>query len=77
MLWQGIGNFVWTSVSGREEVCGNRKNFSGREGIEESGMRLLGARGPSELGKVAFGSAMQDLWLGDEKVGTQVVNVDL
>ena len=68
---------MWTSVSGRGEVCGNRKNFSGREGIAESGTRLLRARGLSELGKVAFGSATQGIWLGDEKVGTQIVNVDL
>ena len=36
-------------------------------------MRLLRARGLAELEKVVSGSAAQDLWLGNRKVGSQVV----
>ena len=42
----------------------------------ETGMRFLKARGPSEFGQVASGSATQDLWLGNGKVGCQVVDED-
>ena len=31
MLQHGIGNFVWASGSGREEIGGSRKKFSERE----------------------------------------------
>ena len=36
-------------------------------------MRLVRARGLVELGKVASGSTTQDLWLGDRKVGSQII----
>ena len=36
-------------------------------------MGLLRARGLVELDKVASGSYAEDLWLGDRKVGSQVV----
>ena len=39
-------------------------------------VRLLRARGPAELGKVASGSATLVLWLGDRKVGSQVIGKD-
>ena len=39
-------------------------------------MRLHRARGSAELGKVAFGSASQGLWLRDRKVGSQVIGED-
>ena len=39
-------------------------------------MRLLGARGSAESGKVASGFAAQGLWLADRKVGSQVVGED-
>ena len=38
--------------------------------------RLLRVSSRSELGQIAHGSFGQDLWLGDEKVGFQVVGVD-
>ena len=43
------------------------------EGGAEGRMRLLRARGSAELGKVASGSATQGLWLGNRKVGSQIV----
>ena len=39
-------------------------------------MRLLRVLGSAELGKVASGSASQGLWLGDRKVGFQVIIED-
>ena len=39
----------------------------------EKEMRLLSARGSTELGKVASSSAAQGLWLGNRKMGSQVV----
>ena len=39
-------------------------------------IRLVRARGPTELRKVASGSATQGLWLGDRKVGSQVIGED-
>ena len=39
-------------------------------------MRLLKACGSAELGQVASGTATQGLWLGDRKVGSQVVGED-
>ena len=39
-------------------------------------MRLLRARGSAELSEVASGSATQSLWLGDRKVGSQVIAED-
>ena len=57
----GLDNFVWTSGSGREKICGSREKFSiGKRGAEE--MTFLKARGPAELGLVAFGSATQGLF---------------
>ena len=34
------------------------------------------ACGSAELGKVASGFALQGLWLGDRKVGSQVIDKD-
>ena len=39
-------------------------------------IKFLSACGSAELGKVASGSATQGLWLGDRKVGSQVVGID-
>ena len=39
-------------------------------------MRLVTARDSAELGKVAFGFAMQGLWLGNRKVGSQEIGED-
>ena len=39
-------------------------------------MRPLRERSSAELGKVASGSATQGLWLGDRKVGSQVIGED-
>ena len=39
-------------------------------------MKHLKARGPSKLGQVASGSAVQGLWLENRKVGSSVVGVD-
>ena len=39
-------------------------------------MRPLRARGPAKLGKVAYGSATQGLWLRDRKVGSLVSGED-
>ena len=39
-------------------------------------MRLLRAHGSVKLRKVASDSAMQGLWLGDRKVGSQVISED-
>ena len=66
VLWHGIGNFVWASGSGRGEVRGSCKKFS----------RGKVARGSSELGKVASDSATQGLWLGNRKMGSQVIGED-
>ena len=73
VLLQGIGNFVWANGSGQKEVRGCCKKFIGRA---KGRVRLLWAHGSAELGKVASGSAMQNLWLGDRKVGSQVIGED-
>ena len=65
---------MWTIGSKRKEVCGNHEKFSGEEGETERGMRLLGAYGSPDLGWV--GSTMLGLWLGNRKVGSQVVGKD-
>ena len=39
-------------------------------------MRFLTARGLAELGKVVSGSVTLGLWLGDRKVGSQVIGED-
>ena len=39
-------------------------------------MKLFRAGGSAELGKVASDSATQGLWLGDRKVGSQVIGED-
>ena len=49
------------------------RNSSGEKGEQKKGLRLFRAHGLVELGKVASGSASQGLWLGDGKVGFQVV----
>ena len=76
VLGHGIANFVWARGSGRGEVCGRRKKFSGREEGAERRMRLLTARGSTKLGKIGSGSSMQCFWLGNKKVESQVIGVD-
>ena len=76
VLQHGIGNFVWASGSGRGKVGGSRKKFSGGEKRAEGRVRLLRARDSAELGKVAFGSATQGLWLRNGKVRSQVIGED-
>ena len=49
VLWHGIGNFVWASGSGRGEVGGSRKKFSGGEGRAKGRVRLLKASDSAEL----------------------------
>ena len=73
VLWHEIGNFVWVSGSGREEVRGSRKKFSRGEGRAKGRVRFLQTSGSAELRKVASGSATQGLWLGNGKVGSQVI----
>ena len=76
MLWHRIGNFVWASGSGGEEVKSSRKNFSGRERKAKGRVRLPRARGSADLRKVASGSATLGLWLRDRKVESQVSGID-
>ena len=62
-------------MSGSEqgEDRGSRKKFSKGKGEAEGRVRLLRARGSAELEKIASGSAMQGLWLGDRKVRSQII----
>ena len=76
VLYNGIDNFAWTSGSGQREVRGSLKKFSGRAGRVKGRVRLFGARGSVEVGKVASRTATQSLWLGDRKVGSQVIDED-
>ena len=76
MVQHGIGNFVWASGSGREEVGGSRMKFNGRERRAKGQVRLHRARGSVKLREVASGSATQDLGLRNEKVGSQVSGID-
>ena len=76
VLWHGTSSFVWASGSGRGEVEGSRKKFSGKEGRAEGKVRILRACGSADLGKVATGSATPDLRLRDRKVGSQVIDKD-
>ena len=46
------------------------------EGRAKGRVRLLRTRGSADLGKVASSSAMQGLWLGERKVGSQVIDED-
>ena len=74
VLQRGISNFVWASVSGREEAKGSRKKFGeGEEGAKER-VRLLRASNFSELGMIVSGSATQGVWLGDRRVRSQVID---
>ena len=66
----GIGNFVWTSGSGRGEVRGSRKKFSGGEEGAERQIRLPRALDAAKLGKIASGSATQGFWIRDREVGS-------
>ena len=50
--------------------------FSGRKDGPKGRMRPLRARDSAELRKVASGSAAQGLWLGNRKVGSQVIRKD-
>ena len=69
-----IGNFVWASSSEQGEVRGSCKKLSRREREAKGQMKLLMARGLAKLGKVVSGSATQGLWLGDRKMGSQVIH---
>ena len=71
-----IGNFIWTSGSGRGEVRGSRKKFSGGEEGAERQMRFSRALGATKLGKIASGSATQSFWIRDKEMGSQVVGED-
>ena len=51
------------------------RNSAG-EGEAKGRVRLHEARGSAELAKVTSGSATQGLWLGDRKVGSQVIGED-
>ena len=57
-------------------VRGCRRKFSGGERRAEGRVRLLRARGSTELRKVVSGSATQGLWLRNGKVGSQVSGID-
>ena len=48
------------------------RNSAGRGGAKGQ-VGLLRACGSAELGRVASDSATQFLWLGDRKVGSQVI----
>ena len=50
------------------------RNSAGEKSKRTS--ETLQARGSPQLGKVASGSARQGLWLGDRKVGSQVIGKD-
>ena len=52
------------------------RNLAWEKGKAKGRVRLLRARGSTELGKVASGSAKQGLWLGDRKVKSQVSGED-
>ena len=71
-----IGNSVWASGSGREEIRGSHTKFSGGEGGAKEQVRLLRACGSAELGKVASDYAMQGLCLENRKVRYQVIGKD-
>ena len=74
--FNGIGNFVWASGSGREEDRGSHKKFSRGEKGTKGRVRLLQARSLAELGKVASGFPTQGLWLRDRIVGSQIISKD-
>ena len=76
VLYHGIGNFVWTSGSGRGEIGGSHKKFSETERRAKGQMRLHRACGFGKLREVAPGSATQGLWLRNGKVGSQVSCID-
>ena len=69
-----MSNFAWANGSGREEIGGSRKKFSGRERRAKGRVRLHGARGSAELREVASGTATQGLWLrnGKEKWKSEI-----
>ena len=52
------------------------RNSVGEKEGAKGRVRLLQARVSVELRKVVSGSATQGLWLGDRKVGSQVVGKD-
>ena len=76
VLYHGIGNFVWASGSGGGKVGGSRMKFSESERREKGRVRLHRAPGLAELREVASGSATQNLWLRNGKVGPQVSGID-
>ena len=52
------------------------RKLAQEKGEKKGQVRLLRARGSAELRKIAFGSATQDLWLRNAKVGSQVICED-
>ena len=69
---------TWSGpVAVDEKRCMAAGNILAEEkGRAKGRIRLSRARGSAELGKVASGSAAQGLWLGDRKVGSQVISED-
>ena len=68
----------WAILSGPVAVDEERLGAATRNSTREKGkakgrVRLLRACGSAELGKMVSGSATQSLWLGDRKVGSQVI----
>ena len=58
-----------------ERFVAAARNLARKEGAERR-TRFFRADGSAEHGQVASGSATQGLWLGDRKVGSQVVGED-
>ena len=52
-------------------MCGSCKKFRRKEGEAKGRAHSL-----AELRKIASGFAMQGLWLGDKKVGSQIIGED-
>ena len=66
-------------VAAVRNSAGKEKEQKRNETSHQSSDRLFiraWEHGPSELGQVASGSATQSLWMGNRKVGSQVVVVD-
>ena len=59
-----------------ERFVAAARSSAREKGGAKGRMRLHRARGSVELRKVAFSSATQVLWLGDKKVGSQVIDKD-
>ena len=71
-----VGNFVWASGSGQEEVRGSHKKLGGGERGAKGQVKLLRPCGSMEFGHAASGFVTQGIWLGNRKVGSQVIKED-